>query len=183
MLLAQPGCLVTLESTVGRSGAASWVPPRPVLVAGHLKIQGGRHSKNPVLPVSAMESVKGLEVHRSLLASERERLLQSLFLLIINAKTHSAGAITRHLKVHRRTSALQLRQIKTSLSLLENKRSTLKLPVPTHRPPYSPLATRAGTEDTQWDPTECLGLGGPVKLQRSVWLAAGQSSVGQRTQL
>lgn len=76
MLLAQPGCLVTLESTVWKSGAASWVPPRPVLVAGRLKIQGGRHRKNPVLPVTAVESVKGLAGYRPLLASERGWLLQ-----------------------------------------------------------------------------------------------------------
>lgn len=47
-----------------------------VVVAGHFKIQGGRHSKNTVLPVTAMESVfkRVGEVHL-LLASQREWLL------------------------------------------------------------------------------------------------------------
>lgn len=67
-----------------RNGAASWVPPRPVLVAGHFKIQGGRYSKNIVLPVTAMVSVKRTgEGHCLLVASEREWLLQSLKLSVL----------------------------------------------------------------------------------------------------
>lgn len=98
-----------------RNGAASWVPPRPVLVAGHFKIQGGRYSKNTVVPVTAMESVKRTgEGHCLLVASEREWLLQSLSLLIINGETQTVSAITRHVKVHWQTSVLQLCQIKKS---------------------------------------------------------------------
>lgn len=63
-----------------------------VVVAAHFKIQGGRHSKNTVLPVTAMESVKRVgEVHL-LLASQRVKWP----LLTIDRRTQSVSAITGH---------------------------------------------------------------------------------------
>lgn len=45
------------------------------LLAGHFKIQGGRHNKNTELPVTAMESVKRVGGVPLLSASQREWVL------------------------------------------------------------------------------------------------------------
>lgn len=163
-----------------RSGAASWMPPRPVLVDGCFRIQGGRHSKNTVLPVAAVESVKRTgEVHSRLLATERKRRLQSLSLLIIDGKTQSVRAITWHFKFTDRPVLYSYARLK---SFKSTGKQEIYLNASCTYSQVSLLSTgnRAGTEDTQWGPRECLSLGGLRKLHRSVWLAAGQSSVSDR---
>lgn len=76
-----------------------------------------------------------------------------------DTRGHEVSVLLLDTKVHRQTSVLQLGQIK-NFKVYWEKKSTLILPVSTHRTPCYLLVTRAGTEDREWDPIECLALEG-----------------------